>query len=310
MNRLDDVRRSGEEAVQQATEAIRLRAQQRVRRSLGVRGAPPPPCDDDNVAYMPVNGAARYLHGDLSSMLVGGVASLLLQMLHPLAMTGVADHSRYRDDPLGRLQRTANFIGTTTYGSTHDAQASIERVRSVHSRVVGVSAEGVAYRADDPHLLEWVHVCELTMFIAGVRGYGPQRLSDELLDRYVSEMSRVARDLGVPRPPTTMKELTARLDGFRSELRLIDVGREARDFVVRGVATRAQERVIYATVVAAAVGVLPTWARRQLELPHVVGLNSLVVRPGATAVLATLRLVVPPAPSQLDRLSPPSTATT
>ncbi len=310
MDHLHYVRLTGEEAVDRLSGALREQAQRRVRRSLGVRGNPPAPCNDAALAYLPVNGAARYLHGDLASMLVGGVASLLFQMLHPSAMTAVAQHSRYREDPLGRLQRTASFIGTTTYGSTTDALSSIKRVRAVHSSVVGLCADGTPYRADDPHLLEWVHLCELLMFMAGVRAYGPQRLNDELLDQYVDEMSGVARELGVLDPPRSVADVHGRLQKYRDELALIDVGREARDFVVRGVAKRPQERVVYATVVAAAIGVLPAWARRQLELPHVPGANGLLVRPGATAVLATLRLAVPPAVSQLDRVSPPSTATT
>ena len=65
---------------------------------------------DPEVAYLPVDGMARLVHGDLPSMLIGGVSSLLLQMLHPLAMAGVAQHSRYRDDALGRLEQTATFM--------------------------------------------------------------------------------------------------------------------------------------------------------------------------------------------------------
>lgn len=46
------------------------------------------------------------VHGDFTSMLVGGIAALLLQALHPLALAGVWDHSRFREDLLGRLRRT------------------------------------------------------------------------------------------------------------------------------------------------------------------------------------------------------------
>jgi uncharacterized protein (DUF2236 family) len=230
-------------------------------------------------------------------MLVGGLSSLLLQMLHPLAMTGVAQHSRYREDPLGRLERTASFIGTTTYGSRADARRAIERVRAVHSTVHGISNSGVAYRADDPHLLEWVHVAELSMFLAAVRTYGPQKISATRADQYVAEMAQVGADLGVVNPPMNLAELDDRLKAYRDELELIDVAREARNFVVRGVSRRAQERVVYATLVSAAIGVLPSWARRQLELPNVPGADTLIVRPAATAMLATLRLAVPPAVS-------------
>lgn len=229
-------------------------------------------------------------------MLVGGVASLLLQILHPLVMTGVAEHSRYREDPLGRLARTATFVGTTTYGSRADALAAVARVRKVHDRVQGESVKGVSYRANDSHLLEWVHLTELSMFLAGVRAYGPRNIDDELADHYVSEMALVASDLGVTHPPRDVESLTSRLEEYRPELELTDVGREARDFVLRGVSRRPQERLAYATLAAAAVGVLPPWARRQLEIPRLVGADTLIVRPAAMALCATLRLAVPPAP--------------
>ncbi|MGH3588884.1 MAG: oxygenase MpaB family protein, partial [Pseudonocardia sp.] len=76
------------------------------------------------------------VHGD-ASMFVGGLRALLLQSLHPLAMAGVAGHSGYRGDPWGRLARTSTFIATTTFATTDDAQAMIDRVRAVHERVRG-----------------------------------------------------------------------------------------------------------------------------------------------------------------------------
>lgn len=293
---MDTVRRArdtGELAVDQFVGAIRANVQQSVRRSLGVRGSAPPTCNDPALSYLPVNGAARRVHGDLPSMLIGGIASLLLQLLHPEVMAGVAQHSRYQEDPLGRLARTASFVGTTTFGSAVDAAAAVARVRAVHGGVVGVTDRGDAYRANDPHLLEWVHVSELSMFLAGVQTYGPHRLSDNLRDQYVAEMAKVALDLGVIDPPQSFGELNERIESFRSELRLIDEGRSARSFVLRGVTRSAHQRAAYATMVTAAVGIMPTWARRQLEIPSVPFVDSLLVRPAATVLCSTLRLAVP-----------------
>ena len=88
---------------------------------------------------MPVDGITRVVHADLPAMLIGGLASLLMQMNHPGAMAGVAQHSRYQDDPLGRMLQTANFIGFTTYGTKATAAAAIERVLAVHEAVRGVA---------------------------------------------------------------------------------------------------------------------------------------------------------------------------
>lgn len=99
------------------------------------------------------------VHGD-ASMFVGGVRALLLQSLHPLVMTAVAEHSGYRQDPWGRLQNTATFIAATTFGTETAAERAIAIVKAVHKRVVGTMPDGTPYAAGDPHLLSWVHLGE------------------------------------------------------------------------------------------------------------------------------------------------------
>ena len=113
----------------------------------------------------------RTVHAD-ASMFVGGLRALLLQSLHPLAMAGVAEHSDYRGDPWGRLQRTSTFLAVTTFGTAADAQRAVDKVRGIHRRVHGVAPDGRAYSADDPHLLEWVHIAEVDSFLLAHRLYG------------------------------------------------------------------------------------------------------------------------------------------
>ncbi|MEY3618490.1 MAG: hypothetical protein RL726_1188, partial [Actinomycetota bacterium] len=76
----------------------------------------------------------RIIHGD-TSMFVGGLRALLFQSLHPLAMAGVAQHSDYKADPWGRLQRTADFLAATTFGPAEQAQRTIDMIKRVHTRV-------------------------------------------------------------------------------------------------------------------------------------------------------------------------------
>lgn len=260
---------------------------------MGLRGDPPPACIDPALSYLPVDGAARLVHGDLPSMIVGGLASLLLQILHPGAMAGVADHSRYRDDPLGRLEQTATFVGTTTFGSRTDALAAIERVRAVHQAVRGQRDDARPYEANDPELLRWVHVAEISMFLAGARAFSPHAITPDIADRYVAEMATLARDLGVVTPPESERELLEQLEAFRPELDMIPRGKDARNFVLRGVASRPLERAAYTSLVAAALGILPEWARVELELPTIPLVNNVVIRPAATAVAVALRLALP-----------------
>ena len=89
------------------------------------------------------------VHGD-ASMFIGGIRALLLQTLHPAAMTGVAEHSDYRRDMLGRLARTSRFLAVTTFGHADDAQAAVDAVRAIHERVTGTHARRDAVRRHRP----------------------------------------------------------------------------------------------------------------------------------------------------------------
>ena len=152
-------------------------------------------------------------------MFVGGLRALLLQSLHPVAMIAVAQHSDYRNDPWGRLQRTSTFSAATTYGPAEDADHAVERVRRVHRHVTGTGPDGQPYRADDPHLLRWVHVAETDSFLRCHQRYGAQRLDEAGCDAYVADTARTAVALGVPDPPQTRAELEAVLREYRPELR-------------------------------------------------------------------------------------------
>ena len=143
-----------------------------------------------------------------------GCGRLLLQSLHPLAMAGVAEHSNYRDDPWGRLQRTSTFLAETTFGSAVDAQRAVDRVRGIHRRVHGVAADGRPYTATDPHLLEWVHIAEADSFLRAHQLYGAAPLDQAGRDGYVADMAEIAARLGVIDPPRSEHELAQRIKRF------------------------------------------------------------------------------------------------
>lgn len=292
------------------TDRLRQRAGAAIRRSAGLSGTPPPRCDDPARAYAAVDGVARVVHGDLASMFIGGLGSLFLQMLHPHAMAGVADHSRYQEDPRGRLLSTANFISTTTYGSRERAREAIERVLYVHRFVHGVADDGQPYDANDPHLLSWVHCAEVSMFLEGYRRFGRRSLSAGDADRYVREMAKPARDLGVLDPPQSVAQLRAQLAAFRPELRLSADGATARDFVARGHMRSSTSRMVYRLLVRCSWTLLEPWARDLLGVPRSRFSEHLCWRPAGRALSRLLRLAVPPVPAQVARVSPPSTTTT
>jgi uncharacterized protein (DUF2236 family) len=271
-----------------------------VRRAIGITETPPPMATDPVEAYLPPDGVARTVHADLPTMLIGGVSALLLQSLHPLAMAGVAEHSGYREDPLGRLRRTATFVGTTTFGTVAEAEAAIEQVRRVHRRVKGTAPDGRPYSADDPDLVTFIHVAEVHSFLASSRRYGPRPLTPEQCDRYYEEVASVPYALGAAWVPTTEREAESYLMRIRPELYAGPQAMEARDWLLRGVTRRPAERAVYSLVLAAGIGVLPAWVRRELGLSFVgpvdLLLDSAAVTPLTRALSAAVRwMVTPPA---------------
>lgn len=235
----------------------------------------------------------RIVHGD-AAMFVGGLAALLLQTLHPAAMAGVARHSDYRHDPWGRLQRTADFLAATTYGPRAEAERAVATVRAIHERVRGTTEEGLAYSATDPHLLRWVHVGEVHSFLTAHRRYGTTRLDAAGYDGYVEDLAQIASALGVPAPPRSVRALEDQLRGFRRELRLTPEAREAVRFLLVQPPLDAAARPVYGVLAAAAVGILPSWARRMLHLWPVPGLDRLAIQPAGLAVTRLLAWAAPP----------------
>lgn len=273
---------------------LRADVRRGVRRSLGVPGDPPPRAEHPGEAFLPPDGMARRVHSDLPSMVVGGLAALLLQTLHPLAMAGVAEHSSYKEDPIGRLRRTASFVGATTFGTVDQANRAIEDVRRVHRRVHGRAPDGRRYSANDPDLLTWVHVAEVHSFMAAAQRYGPHRFGAEEHDRYLRETAVVARSLGARWVPETQAEVEDYFKRVRPELYAGSQALEARNFLLRGVARKPNDRLVYTGIIAAAISILPPFARTELRLPALPLGDDLVVAPLGRAFCGILRWTLRP----------------
>ncbi len=233
----------------------------------------------------------RRVHGD-ASMFVGGLRALLLQSLHPLAMAGVAGHSGYRGDPWGRLARTSYFLAATTFGPDEEARATIERIKGVHARVRGRAPDGRAYSAGDPHLLEWVHIAEIDSFLRAHQRYGSDPLDRAGRDGYVADTARIARELGVVDPPETEAALAGRIAAFRPELAGTPQARATARFLLLSPPLAVAARGPYALLAAAAVELLPRWARAPLRLPHLPVVEQTLVRGGGQVVTRGIRWVM------------------
>lgn len=235
----------------------------------------------------------RLVHAD-ASMFVGGLRALLLQSLHPLAMAGVAQHSDFRHDPWGRLQRTAEFLAATTFGPIPVAEQAVAVVHRVHERVVGTASDGRPYAANDPHLLRWVHIAEIDSFLAAYQRYGRRPLTPAEADRYVHDVGLVARKLGVNDPPRSVADLRGELRDFRPELSSSREARDAARFLLLEPPLPLPARGPYLLLAGAAVALLPAWTRWPLRLPLLPVSEAVVLRPAGQMVTQLIRWSMAP----------------
>jgi uncharacterized protein (DUF2236 family) len=221
---------------------------------------------------------------------LGGLRSLLLQALHPVAMAGVAQHSGFRRDAWGRLLRTARYVGTVTYGTTADAMAAGAGVRRVHRGLGGVEdVSGRQYTVEDSDLLCWIHCCLVESFLSVYQRAGGG-LDDEQCDRYVAEQTRLAPLVGLAADdvPATAAELAAYFRDMRPELRSSpDAFAAARLVVWPPMSPRVQfltpARPAWTAIGALSFALLPRWARQLYRLPGLA-----VTDIAATVTLRTL----------------------
>ncbi|MDA8291800.1 MAG: oxygenase MpaB family protein [Actinomycetota bacterium] len=237
---------------------------------------------------------AWQVHADLPSLVVGGVSSLMLQTLHPLAMAGVAGHSRYRDDPFGRLQRTAAFVAGTTFGGRPVVDRLVAHVRATHLAVRGVAPDGRPYSASDPDLLTWVHTAEVWSFLRSYQRYGPRPLLRSEKDRYLAEVAEVARLLGARDVPCSVDDVREYLRSVRPELAATDDAIDAVAFLRRPLGTRPADAAAHRVVAAAAVDLLPTFARRALRLRPGSPLGAAAARSAGLGLALTVRWALGP----------------
>ena len=206
------------------------------------------------------------VHGDFPSMLIGGISALLLQLLHPLALAGVWDHSNFRQDLLGRLRRTSQFISGTTFGATGDANWLLEKVRTIHLQVVGTSADGRPYAASDPDLLTWVHVAEVSSFLAAHLRYRNPDLSLAEQDAYYAEIALIAERLGARDVPRSSQQVADYLQAMRPQLYADERSHEVVQVLLDASAPSRLAKPVGSLMLRAGIDLLPEWASDMLEL--------------------------------------------
>ena len=165
------------------------------------------------------DSVAWQVHADFTTMMVGGLSSLIVQALHPRALAAVWDHSDFRHKLKERLGRTAFFVAATTYGGEALARQAIHRVNTIHANIRGIDLDGQPYVANEPALIRWVHLVEVTSFLGAYQHLAQQPLSPQACDQYIAEMAQVGHLLGAVDLPLTYAAAQAELLGFASALR-------------------------------------------------------------------------------------------
>lgn len=231
------------------------------------------------------------VNGDFTSMLIGGISALMLQTLHPLALSGVWDHSSFRQDMLGRLRRTGQFISGTTYGSTQDAQWLIDKVRRIHLQITGTAPDGRVYAASDPALLTWVHVAEVSCFMAAHLRYLNPHLSPAEQDAYFAETALVAEQLGARDVPRSRQAIAQYLDNIRSELVCDQRSHEVVRLLLAEPAPNRLVKPFGALMMQAGIELLPDWASSMLSRQQSSSKRALI-RTAVRSVAPVLRWAV------------------
>jgi uncharacterized protein (DUF2236 family) len=198
------------------------------------------------------------VHADFTAMMVGGLSSLIVQSLHPRALAAVWDHSDFRHKLKERLGRTAYFVAATTYGSEALALNAIRRVNTIHANIRGTDLQGRPYVANEPELIRWVHLVEVSSFLAAYQHLAKQPLSPQACDQYIVEMTRVGHLLGATDLPLTYAATQAALLDF-SEALLFDARAQEVLQIIQAYPTDLLDKPWMVLILKCAFDVMPPW---------------------------------------------------
>lgn len=236
--------------------------------TLSYRGDPGL-CGPDSVTWPVIGDAAAF---------IGGIRALLIQAAHPEVAAGVSDHSRYQDDPLGRLSRTSAYVTATSFGAMPEVEAAVALVRRAHQPVNGESHRGRRYSAGAPALAAWVHNALTDSFLQAYQAFGARRLTATEADQFVREQTAIGRLLRADPMPETASELAAWI-ADHPEIGTSPGLVEAVEFI-RNPPLPWHVRIPYRLMAVAAAATVPQRVRRILgirRLPGALVLGRLVI---------------------------------
>ncbi|HXH59151.1 oxygenase MpaB family protein [Iamia sp.] len=263
-------------------------------RMMGAERPPPHPVEEavagaGDPGWFGPDSATWRVHSD-HSLLVSGFASFALQALHPRALAGVVEHSAFDGDFMGRTQRTGEYVLTVSFGTSDQAERATALLPRIHDRVVGVAPDGRPYSANEPELLDFVHVAQFVATAAAHRRFGAHPLSDADLDRYIAENARVGAAVGVLDPPRTWAEAMAALDRHRPDLAIGEQAREGLRYLAEPPFLPSAARPLWRALHAGAMASLPPFARRLMGIERTNPVDLALCR----AIIRNLGALLPP----------------
>lgn len=280
-----------------ANNAVQEYLSRKFRKLLsGAKDGMPPWLDavasgDDPGLFLP-SDAPWVIHRDFST-LVGGIRALLLQAMHPGALAGVAQHSRYEQDPLGRLSGTIRWLTVTTFGSKEAVLKEASRVNKMHDRVSGSyqrhQGQEVTYQASDQDLLLWVHIAFMDSFLRSHQLYSKAPIPGGA-DSYVRLWGKSVEPLGLTEVPKSEADLVQTLDSYSDVLRC-DERSLAVITWIRNAPLPLTAKPIYLLLFQAALASLPSQIQEQIGIR---AWPLWILRPLVTNLLAFLRFAIGP----------------
>jgi uncharacterized protein (DUF2236 family) len=246
---------------------------------------------DEGGLYMPTD-APWIVHADFGT-LVGGIRALLMQALHPGSLTGVATHSRYEQDALGRLAGTIRWLTVTTFGSHAAVAGEAQRVNRMHKRVTGeyetAQGEQRPYKAADPDLLLWVHIAFMDSFLRCHQMYAWREIPGGA-DAYVRLWAKSVEPIGLVSAPLTEAALIAEIERYKRELVATPKTLDVVKFIKRP-PLPVLARPVYWLLFEAAVVSLPIEFRALLGLK---AKSAALIKPLTRGVLRLIRIAIGP----------------
>jgi uncharacterized protein (DUF2236 family) len=240
------------------------------------------------------------------ALFAGGVAAVILELAEPRVRTGVWEHTTFRTDPLARMERTGLAAMVTIYGARSVAEKMIAGVRAMHARVRGMTPAGAPYHANEPELLDWVHVTAAFGFLEAYATFA-RTITDAERDRFYAEGVAAGRLYGAVGAPASLAAQRAQFEAMRPKLERSDIVLEFLEIMQHAPIAPTPLGPLQWMLVRAGVDIVPGWAREILGLDDRYGhgvweralvqtLGAAVDRvpvPGSPAVQACRRLGLP-----------------